>query len=271
MPAWETGALATEPTYFAPSGKTEIRMLPNLPSGEITHATVWPNEISNPAYLEGLTEFFFGLSGSGEVWRSDGKTEEVVGLVPDRCVSMPDGVRFQYRSGDEGFRVLVVVAPRWSKDRWHDAQAGLWDIETGAAERELDSLAGERRWGTCDLSSTPDYLAPDGSEIRVLLDVAKGGVAQARLPPRGISRAVYHRTVDEIWYVLAGHGEVWRQKDADEQTVPVAAGTCLTIPLGTRFQFRTTGSDPLDLLIGTFPRWPGPDEAQEASGRWHPR
>jgi mannose-6-phosphate isomerase-like protein (cupin superfamily) len=268
MPAWETGALPREPTYLAPSGKTEIRMLPNLPSGEVTHATLSPGEISKPAYLEGLSEFFFGLSGSGEVWRSDGSNENVVELMPKRCVSMPAGVRFQYRSGNEGLRFLVVVAPRWSEDRWHEAPTGFWDLETGAPKRTPKRVGEETNWGMRDLPAAPDYLAADGSEMRLLLDVAVGGVAHARLPEGRISRAVYHQTVDEVCYTLAGEGEVWRQSTAEEETVPVCTGTCLTIPVGTRFQFRATGSSPLELLIGAFPRSPGADEVQEAPGQW---
>jgi mannose-6-phosphate isomerase-like protein (cupin superfamily) len=39
------------------------------------------------------------------------------------------------------------------------------------------------------------------------------------------------------------------------------AGLCLTLPVGTRFQFRSFGHEPLSVLGVTMPRWPGPDEA----------
>ena len=36
---------------------------------------------------------------------------------------------------------------------------------------------------------------------------------------------------------------------------------CLTIPLGTHFQFRSLGPGPLAAVAVTMPPWPGPDEA----------
>ena len=45
------------------------------------------------------------------------------------------------------------------------------------------------------LPAAPDALAPDGSEVRVLCGVARGGMAHFSLPPRAVSRAVAHRTI----------------------------------------------------------------------------
>ncbi|HVZ08830.1 hypothetical protein [Rhodopila sp.] len=51
-----------------------------------------------------------------------------------------------------------------------------------------------------------DVLAPDGAEVRVLLARAGGSMAHFRLPAGQVSRAVRHRTVEEIWYILSGTG-----------------------------------------------------------------
>ena len=51
-------------------------------------------------------------------------------------------------------------------------------------------------------------------------------------------KAVAHRTVEEIWFFLAGRGQMWRRQDDHEEIVTVEPGVCLTIPLGTHFQFR---------------------------------
>lgn len=48
----------------------------------------------------------------------------------------------------------------------------------------------------------------------------------------------------------------------------MSAGTSLTIPPRTAFQFRNTGMGPLRILIVTMPPWPGPQEAEEAVGVW---
>src|SRR4051794_34549452 len=100
-------------------------------------------------------------------------------------------------------------------------------------------------FATKDLPAARDVVAPDGSDVRILLGLAGGGMAHFILAPGQISMAVTHRTVEEIWYVLAGRGEMWRSQDGREEIVPVRPGVCLTIPLGTRFQFRSSGDKPL--------------------------
>ena len=113
-----------------------------------------------------------------------------------------------------------------------------------------------------------DYAAPDGSEIRLLAGMAGGGVCHCTLPPGGVSLAVRHRTVDEIWYVLHGAGQMWRKLGEVELEEVVGPGSNLTIPLGAHFQFRNTGDVPLCILITTMPPWPGPDEAVRVEDHW---
>jgi len=50
--------------------------------------------------------------------------------------------------------------------------------------------------------------------------------------------------------------------------VPVESGVCLTIPLGTHFQFRSLGAEPLAALGVTMPPWPGEEEAIMVEGKW---
>ena len=54
-----------------------------------------------------------------------------------------------------------------------------------------------------------------------------------------------HRTVEEIWFFMNGRGEMWRKLDNHEEIVPVEPGVSITIPLGTHFQFRSFGYEPL--------------------------
>jgi mannose-6-phosphate isomerase-like protein (cupin superfamily) len=124
---------------------------------------------------------------------------------------------------------------------------------------------------TRPLPDTPTAIAPDGSEVRVLLTLPRGGMAHFRLLPGQVSRGVTHCTVEEIWYVTAGTGEMWRMKDGVEDTVALEPGTCLTVPLGTRFQFRATSDDrPLDIVGVTMPPWPGAGEAYRIEAPWTP-
>ncbi len=115
-----------------------------------------------------------------------------------------------------------------------------------------------------------DVVAPDGSDVRILLGLKGGGMAHFELPPGQTSTAVAHKTVEEIWFFLTGRGEMWRKQNDREEVVPVEPGVCLTIPLGTHFQFRSFGDDPLAAVGVTMPPWPGEDEALTVDGKWEP-
>jgi mannose-6-phosphate isomerase-like protein (cupin superfamily) len=119
---------------------------------------------------------------------------------------------------------------------------------------------------TVHLDDAPLVVAPDGSDVRVLLRLASGSMAHFELAPERVSTAIEHRTVSEIWYVLAGRGEMWRKTDAGESIVALGPGLCLTIPVATRFQFRTLGALPLRVVAVTMPPWPGDDEAIPVAG-----
>jgi len=112
----------------------------------------------------------------------------------------------------------------------------------------------------------PDAIAPDGSEITFLVgDARRASLVEVRLPAGETSRPVRHRTVEEIWYVTAGEGRVWRRPPADAggaATIEkVRPGSTLVIPTGWAFQFQATRGADLRFLCYTSPPWPGPDEA----------
>jgi mannose-6-phosphate isomerase-like protein (cupin superfamily) len=121
---------------------------------------------------------------------------------------------------------------------------------------------------TMQLPSERTVLAPDGSDVRVLLGLAAGGMAHFELSPGKVSRAVVHRTVEEIWYVVFGSGEMWRRQGEREEIVALHPGVCLTIPQGTHFQFRAANSGSVAAIGITMPPWPGEDEAIPVSGPW---
>ncbi len=114
-----------------------------------------------------------------------------------------------------------------------------------------------------------DLLAPDGSQIRLLHRLPGLSLVHCTLPVGAVSTPVTHRTVEEVWYFLAGEGQVWRKRSERELVLDVRRGLSLTIPLGTHFQFRNTGAVPLEFIIATTPPWPGADEAIVLDlGRW---
>ena len=123
-------------------------------------------------------------------------------------------------------------------------------------------------FSTTTLPADPTVTAPDGSDVRVLLRLSGGSMAHFQLAAGAVSKALRHRTVEEIWYVLGGHGQMWRRQDEREQTVDLVPGTCLTIPVGTVFQFRAGDGGPLSAVAVTMPPWPGEEEAIFVAGRW---
>lgn len=131
------------------------------------------------------------------------------------------------------------------------------NMETNPSSFRTDSLPIE-----------PDCFAPDGSEIRLLPALKGGSLSHCTLQPEQMSLAVVHRTVEEIWYVLSGEGEIVRKLAEQVETTSLSSGVSLTIPLGTHFQFRNTGTEPLCIVIATMPPWPGPEEAIPVPRLW---
>lgn len=118
--------------------------------------------------------------------------------------------------------------------------------------------------------SVPDghVVAPDGSEVRILVSLTGGSMVHVTLPAGATSLAVTHRTVEELWYCLAGRGEFWRKLGEPEEVVAFAPGTALSIPVGAHFQFRALGAEPLRCVLVTLPPWPGADEAVRVPDHW---
>lgn len=114
----------------------------------------------------------------------------------------------------------------------------------------------------------PDAIAPDGAEVRVLCATTRGGMAVFTLAPGVVARAVAHRTVEEIWYVTRGRGRMWRKSDEREDITEIGAGVSLSISVGTHFQFRCDGDEPLEAVAVTMPPWPGDGEAYPVAGVW---
>ena len=127
----------------------------------------------------------------------------------------------------------------------------------------------EFSFDTRRLPDEPDTVAPDGSEVRVLSLLPSASSAHFRLPPGEVSKAGRHRTVSEVWYVVSGAGEMWRCDGNREEVVGLEPGTCLTIPVGTSFQFRSAPDTEVCAFGVTIPPWPVEvDEWFEVPPHW---
>lgn len=123
-------------------------------------------------------------------------------------------------------------------------------------------------FATLCLPEAPTVIAPDGSTVRVLLSLAGGSMAHFTLQPGQVAAAVCHRSVEELWWILEGRGTMWRRQDGQEAFTELQAGVCLSLPVGTAFQFRADPRQGLSAVAVTLPPWPGPDEAQRVAGPW---
>ena len=128
---------------------------------------------------------------------------------------------------------------------------------------------------TQSIENAPELIAPDGSTVRPLCRLSGlGSFAQFQLEPGEVAKAVSHATVQEIWYIIAGAGQMWRRQEGHEPTtVHLRPGICLTIPLETAFQFRADSPDePLRVVAVTMPPWPAgsEEEARPEQGCWTP-
>lgn len=117
-------------------------------------------------------------------------------------------------------------------------------------------------------NAEPDAIAPDGSEVRLMGAVNAGTIASFTLPAGACSAPIEHRTVEELWVVISGRGQMWRKQGEREEITDLEPGMGLSIPLGTHFQFRAA-PDVAFVAVGvTMPPWPGHDEAIPVEGPW---
>ncbi|MBS0208142.1 MAG: cupin domain-containing protein [Planctomycetes bacterium] len=106
------------------------------------------------------------------------------------------------------------------------------------------------------LDAVPAFTTKDGSEIRELLAyrnscIAKQSLAEARVPPGGTTTLHYHPVTEEIYYILAGEGQM---RLADELRT-VGPGDAIAIPPGMIHQISNTGDETLALLCCCVPAY----------------
>lgn len=116
----------------------------------------------------------------------------------------------------------------------------------------------------------PHAKSPAGADIRFIMDGANGNMIHSTVPRGQINRATIHTTVSEFWYILEGHGEIWRKDGVEERITQLVPGVSIDIPVGTAFQYRNIGTEPLRFICISMPPWPGDHEATHLIGAWEP-
>jgi mannose-6-phosphate isomerase-like protein (cupin superfamily) len=83
------------------------------------------------------------------------------------------------------------------------------------------------------------FTTKDGSTIRELMHAANQSLAEATLAPGQDTQRHYHAVSEELYYVLAGEGEM----EVDGERSAVGPGDAILIPPGARHQIRASGSE----------------------------
>lgn len=104
------------------------------------------------------------------------------------------------------------------------------------------------------LEKCEPFVTKDGSIIRELLShrnssIRNQSLAEATIGPGVITDAHYHPQSEEIYYILAGCGEM----KIGNETQNVSAGDAIAIPPGAIHQIRNSGDVPLKLLCCCAP------------------
>ena len=123
---------------------------------------------------------------------------------------------------------------------------------------------------TRQFPASADARSPAGAEIRYLIEGTTGNMIHSTVPPGQVNRAAVHATVSEFWHVLSGEGQIWRRDDAGEDVTVLEPGVSIDLPVGTAFQYRCTGLEPLRFICISMPPWPGDNEATVIAGPWQP-
>ena len=118
------------------------------------------------------------------------------------------------------------------------------------------------------LPDLPDGKSPAGADVRLLMDSDTGNMIHSTVSAGQTNRAVVHATVNEFWYILEGHGEIWRWDHEQERVTTLVPGVAIDIPVGTAFQYRNVGTGPLRFICVTMPPWRGDQESTYVEGIW---
>ena len=103
------------------------------------------------------------------------------------------------------------------------------------------------------LPEQPDAKSPAGADIRFIMDGETGNMIHSTVPPHQVNKATVHATVSEFWYVLEGHGEIWRDNGVESCITVLVPGTSIDIPAGTAFQYRNVSEVDLKFICIAMP------------------
>ena len=121
-----SGRLPEVPDAIAPDG-SEIRFVQTTDRASVVHCTLPAGATTVAVRHRTVEEIWFFLTGSGEVWRAEGDTEEVLRVEPASSLTIPLGCCFQFRSlGDTALTFLIATIPPWPGHEEAVRVEGCW-------------------------------------------------------------------------------------------------------------------------------------------------
>jgi mannose-6-phosphate isomerase-like protein (cupin superfamily) len=122
----QTRQFPSAPEARSPAG-AEVRYLIGGASGDMIHSTVPPGQVNRATVHSTVSEFWYILSGEGQIWRRDGMDEETVVLRAGVSIDIPVGTAFQYRcDGAAPLEFVCITMPPWPGDSEATVIEGSW-------------------------------------------------------------------------------------------------------------------------------------------------
>ncbi|HEX3224985.1 MAG TPA: cupin domain-containing protein [Polyangiaceae bacterium] len=100
-----------------------------------------------------------------------------------------------------------------------------------------------------NIEKADPFVTKDGSTIRELHHTAEQSLAEATLEPDQATERHYHRSTEEIYFVLKGSGRM----EVDGDTRTVRPGDAVLIPPGAWHTLENNGSSELRILCCCSP------------------
>lgn len=122
----QTKIPSEQPDDYAPD-KSEIRFLLKSNRGSMVHCTLPVGQASIAVKHRTVEEFWYFLSGRGQVWRRFNGTEDIQDVHAGISLDIPLGTTFQFKNtGDESLQFVIVTIPPWPGDGEATKETGYW-------------------------------------------------------------------------------------------------------------------------------------------------
>lgn len=126
MTALQTKILNEQPDYYAPD-KSEIRFLLKSDKGSMVHCALPVGQASIAVKHRTVEEFWYFLSGQGQVWRRFNDTEDIQDVGAGMSLNIPLGAIFQFKNtGGKPLQFVIVTMPPWPGEGEAAQEPGHW-------------------------------------------------------------------------------------------------------------------------------------------------